>query len=206
VSNVLITGFEPFGGHASNPSSAVAEALEGYTASRYLVRSTVLPVDGVAAPGLLRDLLDELDPAAVLMLGLAEGRPQPSIERVAVNALDYPIADNDGKKRTSEAVCPGGPDAFMSSLPIAAILAAWRESRLPGYLSDSAGTFLCNQVFYAARHHLSRTGRGTVPAGFIHLPCDEDLALEKPRPFVPLDLQVQSVRVALRVTVDGLLV
>ncbi|HWG84707.1 MAG TPA: pyrrolidone-carboxylate peptidase [Deinococcales bacterium] len=194
---VLVTGFEPFGGHPSNPSSAVAQAVARREANGLEVVSVELPVDGSAAPARLRALLDDLRPAAVLMLGLAEGRPQPSLERVAVNLLDYPIPDNSGVSRRGEPVVDGAPPAYFSSLPLDAVLEAWRRENLPGYLSDTAGTYLCNQVFYTARHHLSATGRAPLPAGFLHLPCDESLALARPRPYVPLESQVRSVAAAL---------
>jgi len=202
--SLLLTGFEPFGDCETNPSWTVAERLHGLAVGNLVVVSRRLPVDGTRAPAALTGLIGELEPAAAVMLGLAAGRFQVAVERVAVNVLDYRIADNTGVTHTDIPVVATGPDAYLTSLPARAIVSAWREAGLPGCLSDSAGTFLCNQVFYTARHALVQAGRGTVPAGFIHLPCDEALAHGKPRPYVPLEHQVQAVRVALAVVAASL--
>jgi pyroglutamyl-peptidase len=83
---------------------------------------------------------------------------------------------------------------MSSSLPLEDILCAWREAGLPGYVSNSAGLYLCNQVFYAVRHRHPK-----LMAGFVHLPSDETLAAHTIEPFVPLEWQIRSVRVALEV-------
>jgi pyroglutamyl-peptidase len=188
---ILLTGFEPFDNDAHNPSMRIAQALEGTRYGRIQVRSAILPVDGVRAPQHLERLLTS-DVRAVVMLGLARGRTQVALERVALNWADYRIPDNNGYVRRGERLYPGGPDAHLSSLPLETIRIAWRESGLPGYVSDSAGLYLCNQVFYTVRQC-----RPSLPAGFIHLPSDETLALEKTEAFVPLEFQRRTVDVAL---------
>lgn len=200
---VLLTGFEPFGGDPSNPSWTVAARLDGLAVGSHAIVSRGLPVDGARAVPLLLDLLESLSPAAVVMLGLTGDRPQLSLERVAVNVADYRIPDNAGLRRADAPLAPDGPAAYFTTLPTRAILESWRAAGIPGYLSDSAGTFLCNEVFYAARHHLATAGRGAVPAGFVHLPCDEALALGRPRPYVPLEHQVAAVRLALEVVIGA---
>lgn len=196
---ILLTGFEPFGGDSSNPSWAVAQALDGLEIGAFRVRADRLSVDGSRAPKALRNLIDKHQPAAVVMLGLARGRVQIALERVAVNLLDYRIPDNTGRVRHGEPIVRGGPDAYLTTLPVQAILKAWHARTMPGYVSNTAGLYLCNQVFYAARHHLASSQRDRVPAGFIHLPSDESLVLNSPEAFVPLEFQVRAVRVALEV-------
>ncbi len=197
---LLLTGFEPFGGDSSNPSWAIAQALDGLGIEGFRVSSHRLPVDGSRAPKVLTKLIDAKQPAAVVMLGLARGRVQIALERVAINALDYRIPDNAGRVRRDQPIIKNGPDAYLTTLPTEAILRAWYERAMPGYVSNTAGLYLCNQVFYAARHHLASSGRDRVPAGFIHLPSDESLVLDSLEAFVPLAFQIETVRAALEVT------
>ena len=190
---ILLTGFEPFASDTHNPSSAVATALNGEVLQGITITAATLPVDGARIALSLEALLtDDLD--AIVMLGLARGRMQIALERVALNWAEYRLPDNAGLTRRGEALIAGSADAYLSSLPLQAILSAWREAQIPGYVSDSAGLYLCNQVFYTARHL-----RPKLPAGFIHLPSDETLALSKLEPFVPIQFQIHAVRIALEV-------
>ena len=156
--------------------------------------SSILPVDGLVAPKKLERLLSKLEPDAVLMLGLAAGRTQIALERVALNVLEYRIPDNAGVTKRGEQVLEGQADALFSSLPMTEILEAWREARVPAYISDSAGTYLCNQIMF-----LARALRPSLPAGFIHLPADENLALATRQAFVPLEFQTNAIRLAINV-------
>ncbi|WP_045233505.1 pyrrolidone-carboxylate peptidase, partial [Deinococcus pimensis] len=191
---MLLTGFEPFGGDAVNPSDLAARALHDEVVGGLPVRSVLLPVDTARAPHVLREALAD-GPSAVLLTGLAAGRPQVALERVALNVLDFRLPDNAGVTKQDEPVVPGGPDAYLSTLPLRAILAAWRAAGVPGYISDTAGLYLCNQVMYTARHAL---GEG-VPCGFLHLPANEAIALSAraPGPYLPQGEIDRAVRVAL---------
>jgi pyroglutamyl-peptidase len=194
MKTILLTGFEAFAGLPSNPSEAIALALHDHKIGGARVVAKVLPVDGIKAPEILERALAELEPNAVLMLGLAQGRPQIALERVAINLLEYRIPDNAGVTRHNERVIEGANDALFSSLPISEILKVWHEAKIPAYVSDSAGTYLCNQVMF-----LARALRPNIPAGFIHLPADETLALEQHQAFVPLEFQSRAVQLALKV-------
>ncbi len=197
---ILLTGFEPFGGDLSNPSREIAIALDGHEFETYRVKSLVLSVDGSRAPKQLVKRLDALEPVVVIMLGLARGRVQIALERVAVNLLDYRIPDNAGRVHHGQPIVNDGPEAYFSTLPTARILEMWHSSNQPGYVSNTAGLYLCNQVFYTARHHLETRGRSTVPAGFIHLPSHESLVLNRLEAFVPLLDQIRAVQTAIEVT------
>ncbi|NJK45676.1 MAG: pyrrolidone-carboxylate peptidase [Pleurocapsa sp. SU_196_0] len=176
---ILLTGFEPFGGDAHNPSERVVAAFQGATIAGVTLKTAILPVDSVRAETQLERLVT-LDVHAVVMLGLARGRTQVALERVALNVADDRLPDNVGRQRHNETLHPGGADAHLSSLPLEDILRAWREANLPGYVSNSAGLYLCNQVFYAVRHR-----HPALMAGFVHLPSDETLAATGVEPFVP---------------------
>jgi pyroglutamyl-peptidase len=197
---ILLTGFEPFGGDFSNPSQEIAIALDGHEFETYRVKSLVLPVDGARAPQQLIKRLEALEPVAVIMLGLARGRLQIALERVALNLLDYRIPDNAGRVHHGQPIVADGPDAYFSTLPVSRILEMWHSSNQPGYVSNTAGLYLCNQVFYTARHHLETHAKGHVPAGFIHLPSHESLVLDKLEAFVPLVDQIRAVQTAIEVT------
>lgn len=201
---ILLTGFEPFGGDSSNPSREVAIALRGHEFGSYQVKSSVLPVDGLRAPNRLIQRIDALEPAAVIMLGLARGRLQVALERVAVNALDYRIPDNAGRVRHGEPIVKDGPDAYLCSLPISEILEAWRSSTIPGYVSNTAGLYLCNQVFYTARHHLETHEKRHVLVGLIHLPSHESLVMDRLEAFVPIVDQIRAVQTAIEATAVSL--
>jgi pyroglutamyl-peptidase len=189
---ILLTGFEPFAGDTHNPSSAVAAALNGSVLHGVRVQSATLPVDG-SKVALSLEFLISSDVQAIVMLGLARGRMQVALERVALNWAEYRVPDNAGLTRRGERLIPDAPEAHFSTLPLEGILSAWRASGVPGYVSDSAGLYLCNQVFYTVRQRYP-----ALPAGFIHLPSDETLALHKLEPFVPLEFQIRGVRMALQ--------
>jgi pyroglutamyl-peptidase len=118
----------------------------------------------------LQGALQAHDPAVVLALGLAAGRSDLSVERVAINVDDARIPDNAGAQPVDEPVIAGAPDAYFSRLPIKAIVAALREAGLPASVSQSAGTFVCNHVFFGLMHMLAappppRACRVHAPAG-----------------------------------------
>ncbi len=199
MKTILLTGFEAFAGMSSNPSQLIASALNNFSVNNVNVVSSILPVNGLVAPKKLERLLTKLEPDAVVSLGLAAGRTQIALERVALNILEYRIPDNAGLIKHGEKVLEGQVDALFSSLPINEILNAWHSASVPAYVSDSAGTFLCNQIMF-----LTRALRPTIPAGFIHLPCDEILVLGKQQAFVPLEFQKNAIRLALEVVAKTL--
>lgn len=167
---VLITGFEPFGGGECNPSAEIALALNGRRLHGHELIGVILPCVFGEDLKALRRQLRRYRPQVVICLGLAGGRSALSVERVAINVSDARIPDNAGAAPVDEPVAAGGPVGYWSSLPIKAICAAWREAGLPGEVSQSAGTFVCNHLFYGLMRSLRRgSGRG----GFIHVPYAE---------------------------------
>jgi pyroglutamyl-peptidase len=193
---LLVTGFEPFGSHDRNPSEMIARKLDGTTAGSHRIIGITLPVRAALAPDLLRDAVERFEPIAVLSLGLANGRSGLSIERIGINVLDFPLPDNASAQPIDEPVAPDGPAAYFTTLPARAILETWRLAGIPGYLSDSAGTYLCNQVMYLGLHIASRTG---CPSGFIHLPSlpEQVAGAKRMEPSMSLDLMIQGVVLAL---------
>ena len=184
---VLITGFEPFGKSPINPSQIlVNDAPDTFPGGIELFKA-ILPVEKTAGSEALIDALLRHQPDAVICFGLAEGRSAISLERVAVNLMDYRIPDNAGETVQDQPIAPNGPAAYFSTLPLRAMAAALHASNIEAGLSLTAGAYLCNQIFYTLMHHLATHGQA-IPAGFIHLPaCPEQAAhYDKPIPTMSL--------------------
>lgn len=176
--NLLLTGFEPFGGDAVNPSEQVVRLLDGKTIHGVTIHSEVLAVESGRGPAALIQAIERVHPDAVLCLGVAVGRAVLSVERVAVNLLDYRIPDNSGLQTRDRPIVPDGPAAYFATLPVRRIYEAIQSAGVPVELSLSAGAFLCNQVLYEMLHYLA-VNRLQVPAGFIHLPALPEQAVAK---------------------------
>jgi len=191
---VLLTGFEAFGGDSINPSWLAAQALDGEILENHRVVAAQLPCDFAASNKALSALLRQYQPVLVLCLGLAGGRAKLSLERVAINVQDARIADNAGAQPIDLPIAANGPVGYFSTLPIKAMLQALTAAGIPAEVSQTAGTFVCNHVFYALMQALKKQ-RGNVKArgGFAHLPYLPDQGL----PCMPLDQMVHGLRVAI---------
>ena len=197
----LITGFEPFGGSDVNPSQQVVQALDGQMIGGWAVQTAILPVDRATGPAALLDAIQKVKPGAVLCLGEASRRPVVSVERVAINLLDFRISDNAGNQVQDEAVIPGGPVAYFATLPVRKIYQAVRDEGIPCECSLTAGTFLCNQVMYTLLHYLAHEFPA-VPGGFIHLPA---LPAQAARSSVPVpSMSIETSQRAIRAAICAL--
>ena len=198
--SVLVTGFGRYGDQTSNPSELLARALDGQRIAGETITGVVLPVATAQVSGALATAISNARPRIVVALGVAPGRTAPSLERAAINVRDFPIPDNDGAQPVDEPVVVGGPDAYLASLPVKMVLSAWRTAGLPGYISNSAGTYVCNQVFYLVSHLARQDG---FRAGFIHLPAlpTPDTATV-PRPSMSLELMEGAVRTTVAVAAE----
>jgi len=194
---VLVTGFEPFDGQSLNPSWEVARALHGVVMAGAQVTAVQLPCVFALALPALQQALASHRPDIVLALGQAEGRCDFSVERVAINVQDARIPDNAGAQPIDVPVVAGAPAAYFSTLPIKALVAGLRAGGFPASVSQTAGTFVCNQVFYALQHTLAGLG---VHSGFMHLPLLPEQAAQWKGPTLPswpASLQISGVTQAL---------
>ncbi len=201
MKTILVTGFEPFGGESENPSQEIARQLNGHVVARHRLIGRILPCVFGAANRELRGLLDEFQPAAVICVGQAGGRKEITPERVAINVDDARIPDNAGAQPVDRPVVPRGPAAYWSTLPIKAIVATLRAHEIPAAVSQTAGTFVCNHVFYGLMHELARC-RG-VRGGFIHVPWMPEQAKRQGRsrpPSLSLATMVEAIALAAEVT------
>ena len=171
---ILFTGFEPFAGDTFNPSWALAQrATAILESSGTSARAALLPCVFETAPAVLTDVLEQDSPELVICLGLAAGRKALSLEKVAINHIDARIPDNAGAQPIDMPVVADGPNAYFSTLPLkrAILELAAQDSAVPVEVSLSAGSFVCNQVFYALMHALA--GQTEICGGFIHVPVLE---------------------------------
>ena len=164
---ILITGFDPFGGEALNPSWEVAQQLNGKKVNGAQLVAAKLPCVFAQSLGALAAAIQLHQPDAVIALGQADGRSDFSIERVAINVCDARIPDNDGAQPVDEPVIAQGPAACFSTLPVKKIASHLKAQGIPASISQTAGTFVCNQVFYGLQHLLCNT---KVLSGFVHVP------------------------------------
>ena len=193
---ILVTGFEPFGGEVENPSAQVALALDGRRIGPAVVVGAVLPCVFGAANDAMAALLAAHRPRLVLALGQAAGRSALSLERVAINVDDARIPDNAGAQPVDLPVVAGAAPARFTTLPVKAMVVALRDAGCPVELSNSAGTFVCNHVFYGLQHALRR--RPSARSGFMHLPLLPSQA-RRGEPSLPLATMVEGVALALDV-------
>jgi len=194
----LVTGFEPFDGDEVNPAGAALRLLPSSLGGLALA-TRVLPTVFGAALDALEAAIVETAPDIVLCVGLAGGRAALSLERVAINIDDARVPDNRGQQPVDLPVVEGGPPAYFTNLPIKAAVAALREAGLPAAVSNTAGTFVCNHVFYGLMHRAA-TRRLELRGGFLHVPyLPSQAARHDGAPSMALDDISRGIEIILRV-------
>lgn len=197
MKTILLTGFEPFNKARVNPSWEAVKELKGWRGEDFMVEVRQLPCVFGMANRVMAGLLEELKPDVVIAVGQAGGRPELSVERVAINVDDASITDNEGQQPVDETIVACGPNAYFSTLPIKAIVHEMRERGLRAGVSQTAGTFVCNHVFYGLLHNTLGT---KVRAGFIHVPFLPEQAGDG-APSMPLEEIVEGLRAAVQASV-----
>ncbi len=196
--SVLLTGFAPFGGETSNPSWDAVVPLGGKRIGGHRIVVRQLPVEFAASLQVLQAAIRETKPALVLCVGQAGGRAQLSIERVAINIDDARIPDNADACPIDTPIVADGPAAYFATLPIKAMLVAMREAGIPAEVSQTAGTYVCNHVFYGLMHALR--GKPRIRGGFIHIPYAPEQAARHPGvPSLPVDVATTALRIGVRI-------
>ena len=196
MQTILLTGFEPFGGEQSNPSWLAVQQLDGYQLDDE-VRIVSKQLSCVFEKSQLELIaaIDELKPALVLAVGQAGGRTELCFEKVAINFIDARIADNAGKQPIDKSVVTVGPAAYFTTLPIKAMVNHLKQQGIPAAVSYTAGTYVCNTVFYALMHHLKNQPK--VRAGFLHIPYAPEQAVGKAVASMPVDMVVRALKLCL---------
>ena len=185
---VLITGFEAFGDLIINPTALLVEALKKdqiKIPQGMLITPVLLPVTFADSFKILEARIKEERPDTVLSFGVARGRDAVELERVAINCIDASIPDNQGYRPQDERINEKGDAAYFSSLPLRKIESKLREAHIPCRISNSAGTYVCNYLFYKLMEQVQKT---KVKAGFIHMPYEASLSMHEQKRAVSLIL------------------
>jgi len=190
MTTVLLTGFEPFGGEATNPSwSTVQEVARTWSGPENVV-AVELPVDFAAVDRALLDALEQVRPDLVICVGRAGGTATLAVERIAINVDDARIPDNHGSQPIDEPIVADGPAAYFSTLPIKAAVAELDRLGVAAVVSQTAGTYTCNHVFYRLMHTLEGTD---VRGGFVHVPFAPEQTVGTTTASMPIETMVRGL-------------
>ena len=189
MKKLLITGFDPFDGASVNPSWEAVKLLPDTIGEYELCKLQIPTVFGLAARTVLEKAA-EICPDVIISVGQAGTRAAVTPERIGINIRDARITDNAGVSPKDEPIVPGGPDAYFSTLPVKAMIAAINDAGLPGAISNTAGTFVCNDVLYSLLHHYAGTH---IRCGFVHVPW----LPEQGSPSLPLEDTVKALEAAI---------
>jgi len=192
---VLVTGFEPFGGASLNPSELLVEELAKEKLLGVDLKTAILPVEFDRAAEILLAKINEISPSVVICFGQAEGRSAITPEKIAINLDDARIADNSGNLRKQQEIEVGGADGHFSTLPVEKMVLAINEAGVAASLSLSAGSFVCNHIFYRMQQAL--LGRG-IKSGFVHLPLVPEQSAQFPnQPTMSLNQMISAAKAAI---------
>lgn len=166
---ILLTGFEPFGENTVNTSYEAVKLvgdIDGFD-----IKKICLPVTWDGAVSALYSAVDEFEPDAVIMCGLAASSSHIRIERVGIN-LCGAIKDNDGKLPSEfgeRSIVENAPTAFFSTFDFSSVLSSLKSENIPASYSFSAGTYICNLILYSMlyKDSIEKSSRKT---GFVHVP------------------------------------
>jgi pyroglutamyl-peptidase len=175
---VLLTGFDPFGGEAINPSWEAVRRVPDEVAGAEVVKVQI-PTSFERSADAVREAIKEHDPDVIISVGQAGGRFGVNPERVAINVDDGRIPDNDGNQPIDVPIQHDGPTAYLTLLPVKAMVTAMRRAGIPAAVSNTAGTYVCNHVMYSVLHMIDREFHGK-RSGFVHVPYTPQQVVDKP--------------------------
>lgn len=167
---ILFTGFEPFGGMQTNPSEKLVRRLTDCRLDGIELSTMILPVEYYRAMDIIRERVGQYD--IIVMFGVSRLRQEVSVERIAINLMDTASTDNAGYRPDEEVIASDGPTAYFSTLPVKKVVSYLKEHGIPCRVSNTAGTYVCNAIYYATLHQTATHGLDT-KCLFIHLPKEE---------------------------------
>jgi pyroglutamyl-peptidase len=203
MKSVLVTGFGPYGNERTNPTGDVVRLLDGKVVKGHRVRGVRFNVSAREVSQKLPRIIDSLEPRLVLNLGLAPGRMDLNVERVAINIADFRIPDASGRRLVDTSIDPNGPAAYFATIPIKKVVRSLLSDGVPASISNTAGTFLCNYIMYTSLNHLAKNGLNA-KAGFIHVPNLPSQAAEKylssnaQTPSMSLETMLKGIELAIK--------
>lgn len=196
---LLITGFEPFGSENVNPSYEAVKRLSDKIGD-YEIEKYELPVVFHDSWTELRAVIEHVKPKVVILVGQADGRSSIAIERIAKNIDDSRFPDNNHNQPKQEPIVEGGHDGYFTTLPYNEIVNNILQGGVPAYVSDDAGTFVCNHIMYQLLHYNKKKNLGLV-GGFIHVPFSTDQVLVRP---TTASLTLEQITKALELAIQAL--
>ncbi|MGX7418908.1 pyroglutamyl-peptidase I [Carnobacterium gallinarum] len=174
---ILVTGFDPFGGELINPALEAVKGLAPVINGAEVIQLEIPTVFGKSAE-VVKKAIEEHQPDVVLNIGQAGGRFAVSPERVAINVDDARIADNEGNQPVDEDIQADGETAYFTQLPVKAMVTAIKAAGVPGSVSNTAGTFVCNHIMYQVQYLIAKE-YPNIKGGFIHVPYSPEQVLDK---------------------------
>ena len=199
---ILVSGFDPFGGEKINPAIESVKLLPDEIKGAKIIK---LEIPTVARKSLkkLEEVIEIEKPDVVINVGQAGGRTDITVERVGINMDDFRIKDNEGNQPIDEKIAEDGPDAYLVTIPIKAMVQKMIENKIPASVSNTAGTFVCNHVCYGMAH-LASTKYPNMRTGFIHIPfLPEQVINKKNTPSMELNTIVKGLIAAIEAIVKN---
>lgn len=208
MKKILVSGFEPFGGESINPTEKLIADIRSHSFAGAEMKTILLPVHYDECADILLKEMSLYEPDAVIACGVAGGRTAITPERIAINMKDIPpevkITDNRGAKPQDERIDPDGPDGLFSTLPIRKMVNRLKEAGIPATVSNTAGTYICNNTMYAILNEI-RIRESNTLAGFIHFPASTEMAVEKPSlPTMSHEMMLHGLQIIVQTTIDQL--
>lgn len=194
---ILVSGFDPFGGEKINPAIEAVKLLPDEIKGNEVIKIEIPTVIGKSVDK-LKEKIKEVKPDVVISVGQAGGREDITVERVAINVDDCRIKDNEGNQPIDEKIAEDGPDAYLLTLPIKAMVENIKSANIPASVSNTAGTFICNHVAYGMAH-VRATEYPNMRTGFIHIPFLPEQVLDKPH---TASMNLDTIAKALEKAID----
>ena len=193
---VLITGFDPFGKDTVNPALEAVKQLDGIIVDDVEIIAQEVPTVFRESIEVTISAIEKHQPDIVICVGQAGGRTQVTPERIAINVDDARIPDNQQNQPIDEPIDEDGPAAYFTTLPVKRMVLEMKNACIPAAVSNTAGTFVCNHIFYGLMHYLTNHAP-TIRGGFIHIPYIPEQTTENGAPSLSLDTIVHGLKTAL---------
>lgn len=208
---VLVTGFEPFGEHAVNPTEELVRSISeeaNESLKDMEIVTAVLPVVFDQCVERLLEIIEKTMPDAVICCGLAAGRTGVTVERIGINIKDVGDGqarkDNSGQAPTAEKIVPGGPDGLFATIPVETIVRRMQQEGIPASVSNTAGTYICNNTLYGLLYTIKQRN-WPVRGGFIHFPATPEMAAQRPTlPSMSMETMKRALTTAILTAAEAL--
>jgi len=200
MQKILVAGFEPFGQDKVNPALEAVKLLDGRSLKGGVIVSCEVPVVRYKAVDVVMNAVRKHQANIVITIGQAAGRAEITPERIAINVDDYRIPDNEGNQVIDQAIVVNGPAGYFSTLPIKAMVEAMQQQNILAKVSNTAGTFVCNHLFYGLQHRLVGTD---ITHGFVHIPLLPEQVKDSKQPSMPLTMIVEGLAVLAQAALDN---